>query len=215
MDHSPLESKKPLEGRDDFGQSLWERLNKGEIKQSTVRPEIQPPKPCMIEGLTTMDETSVPTTPDAMQTLIGYQHERFWRRMVGGDAKVSKLMAHVLPAKSIGAPCAASGNVSRYEISTDTIHIVVPLESIGDLSVLGPSATSGQSPVWETELIHELVHEHQFKLITTASEEGRALMASDKKGFPGPGHGELFYTAVCACAQRLGGLSPRDLLDRI
>jgi hypothetical protein len=102
-------------------------------------------------------------------------------------------------------------NASRYDIPPgDTIHIFVTLESLGDIEALGPSPASGQSPVWETELLHELVHEHQFKLIRAASDEGRVLMRKDARGFPGPGHDELFYTAICACARRMGGATLED-----
>jgi hypothetical protein len=241
MDPKP---EQPPKTPEEIERELWERLNAGAIKQSTIKVEAKAPKPR--SNSVQLDEKSVPRTAAALRALIKTRHRDLWGTMLGAPTKPSKLKVHIFPAVLIGASCLhsqkvtlpkippyqkltfaflqafayllvrqvvfqdRSANTSRYIIPKGPIHIVVPLEALGDIEILDRSASSGQLPVWESELIHELVHEHQHKLIQTASDEGRSLMAGDKTGFPGPGHDERFYTAICVCARRLN-LDPGEL----
>jgi len=62
--------------------------------------------------------------------------------------------------------------------------------------------------LWETELLHEMLHEYQFKILTKPSLEGVQLFNkyqvnestpkhfNNVSGFSGNGHNELFYTAI-------------------
>jgi len=62
--------------------------------------------------------------------------------------------------------------------------------------------------LWETELLHEMLHGYQFKILTQASLEGKKFFKNyqvnestpklfkDVSGFSGNGHNELFYTAI-------------------
>ena len=52
-------------------------------------------------------------------------------------------------------------------------------------------------PIWKIQLIHEMLHEYERKVLTAPSEVGRALFAAHPHPFRGPGHEELFYTAIC------------------
>lgn len=56
-------------------------------------------------------------------------------------------------------------------------------------------------PAWKIQLIHEMLHEYERKVLTAPSESGRALFAARPHPFWGPGHEALFYTAICDRAQ--------------
>lgn len=62
--------------------------------------------------------------------------------------------------------------------------------------------------LWETELLHEMLHEYQFKVLSKASSDGIRLfntyqidestpkLSNGVSGFSGKGHNELFYSAI-------------------
>ena len=62
--------------------------------------------------------------------------------------------------------------------------------------------------LWERELLHEMLHEYQYKILVEPSQEGidlfnnyqvderTARLHNGTSGFGGPGHNELFYTAI-------------------
>lgn len=62
--------------------------------------------------------------------------------------------------------------------------------------------------LWETHLLHEMLHEYQFKVLKESSSEGselfinyqidecRGKLHNGVLGFKGAGHNELFYTAI-------------------
>ena len=56
----------------------------------------------------------------------------------------------------------------------------------------------------EIELLHEMLHEMQYKELTEASVEGKELYKTNKTRFSGPGHDELFFSAVVLAAKILG-----------
>jgi hypothetical protein len=150
-------------------------------------------------------------TQSEVQGLLRAKHNELWGMLLGGDIKQSVVIADVYPLARISSE---PNLMSRYEILKDTIHIVFIEDDLNDSFCLQPSAPSGQPAVWETELLHELVHEHRYKLIANPTDEGCASMAQDKTGFSDPGHDEWFYTAICACALRMG-LSPEVFRQRI
>lgn len=59
-------------------------------------------------------------------------------------------------------------------------------------------------PTWKTQLIHEMLHEYERKVLTAPSEDGRALFARHPHPMWGDGHEELFYTAICDKAPYFG-----------
>lgn len=69
--------------------------------------------------------------------------------------------------------------------------------------------------VWMRDLIHEMLHEYEMKIIITPTPDGETLFSS----FPHPfhdhmDHGPLFYSAICDRAPYFG-LTPRELLEVI
>lgn len=66
--------------------------------------------------------------------------------------------------------------------------------------------------IWKVNLVHEMLHEYQFKALKEATPAGRALRASVKHNFEGQGHDDLFYTAVAEKASYFG-VTPEQLLS--
>lgn len=52
-------------------------------------------------------------------------------------------------------------------------------------------------PVWYTALVHEMIHEYQFRVLNdAATAEGQTLFDNPPKIWDGPGHGVGFYSAI-------------------
>lgn len=69
--------------------------------------------------------------------------------------------------------------------------------------------------IWMPDLIHEMLHEYEMKVIITPTPDGEALFAA----FPHPfydskDHGPLFYSAIVDRAPYFA-LTPRQLLEEI
>jgi hypothetical protein len=98
---------------------------------------------------------------------------------------------------------------SGYHITTHRILIYVPCENRNDfgdrLNVIDLTPDKVRRPVSETELLHEMVHEMQYKELLGPTDSGRALFARfGPLAFSGPGHDESFYCAVQSIAEVLG-----------
>ena len=77
---------------------------------------------------------------------------------------------------------------------------------------------SGEWQIWKIQLIHEMLHEYEKKVLTAPSDAGRALFAAESASFRrllwGAGHEELLYTAICDRAPSFG-LTPGQLISHI
>ena len=50
------------------------------------------------------------------------------------------------------------------------------------------------------QLLHEMMHEYQFKVVKEPSVAGELLFATTRARFAGPGHDARFYTAIATLA---------------
>jgi hypothetical protein len=211
MDDGPLDPQSSMPASVEAEKKLFERLNRREIRQSAV------PVPAHAHVRHFQSVLSPtwkgPVTAARMQTLIAYAHKVLWERLVGGGYRVSTVKLDCYPEALLTNPKAAVLQ-SRYGLTTDIIHIVFPQEKLEDPFCVWPAAGSGQPATWETELLHELIHENQFKVVKNVSAEGRDMYARETNRFPGKNHDERFYTAICACAKRLG-ISSQELRQSI
>lgn len=67
-------------------------------------------------------------------------------------------------------------------------------------------------PAWKRELVHELLHEYQYKVVAgNASVMGKALEKKHCHCFDGPGHDAHFFTAIAEKASYFG-MSPETLI---
>ena len=91
------------------------------------------------------------------------------------------------------------GDIEEYEDRIGTIDIKPGLR---------------ERTVGETELLHEMLHEMQFKELTKASVEGEKLYEEYKFKFFGSGHDAMFFSAVVEAA-KLFGYDCRWLLNQL
>jgi len=113
--------------------------------------------------------------------------------------------------------CADSG----YRPQADELHLNLPESNVEDASDdcltrhnAGPQPGIGW-PAWRRELVHELLHEYQHKVVASkTSPEGIALEARHRRRFDGVGHGADFFTAIAEKASYFG-ISADDLISNL
>jgi hypothetical protein len=67
-------------------------------------------------------------------------------------------------------------------------------------------------PIWKRELVHEMLHEYQNKVIKKASNIGSVLKS--RSCFLGPGHDDKFYSAVAEKAKYFN-FTPEDFFKML
>ena len=68
-------------------------------------------------------------------------------------------------------------------------------------------------PTWYRELVHEMLHEYQFRALNQqATPEGAELHTAHHQRFPGPGHNAVFFTAIARWAHYFD-LMPEQLVE--
>lgn len=113
--------------------------------------------------------------------------------------------------------CADSG----YRPKKNELHLSLPElnveEAADDLRTtynIAPPPGIGW-PAWKRELVHELLHEYQHKVVVgQASPEGMKLEANHHGCFEGEGHGADFFTAIAEKASYFG-ISSEDLISNL
>src|ERR1022692_1826910 len=104
--------------------------------------------------------------------------------------------------------CADSG----YRPERDELHLNLPEtnveEAADDAASNYRTATPPTIgwPVWKRELVHEILHEYQHKVVAgQASPGGTALEGEHRGRFRGAGHGADYFTAAEEKASYFGG----------
>jgi hypothetical protein len=102
-----------------------------------------------------------------------------------------------------------------YRHSTNEIFLYL---DDGDAEDLAREQAGYRNPIgqlgwhtWKTIIVHEMIHEYQFKCLLGPSAAGIALLSTHGRHFSGPGHDELFYSAIVANAP-LFDVTPEQLL---
>ncbi len=95
--------------------------------------------------------------------------------------------------------CADSG----YRPERNELHLSLPEVNVEEAADEGGADRRAAPPpcvgwpVWKRELVHEMLHEYQHKVLAwTASTQGMALEAKSPRRFTGPRHGADFFTAI-------------------
>lgn len=65
-------------------------------------------------------------------------------------------------------------------------------ENLNDCDILDEDGW----PIWKIQLVHEMLHEYQYKAVTQPSDQGIELYTRFKNTFSGQGHDEKFFTAI-------------------
>jgi hypothetical protein len=113
--------------------------------------------------------------------------------------------------------CADSG----YRPERDELCLSLPEANVEEASddlrtdhTTAPPSGIGW-PAWKCELVHELLHEYQHKVVAgRSSPAGMELEASHPSCFEGAGHGADFFTAITEKASYFG-VSPEDLISNL
>ena len=107
---------------------------------------------------------------------------------------------------------------SGYDPAKDLIIIHVPElnqeDYEGRLGTKDIQPNKNVRPIGETEVLHEMLHEIQFKELTEPTPEGTRLYQKHGPYFSGPGHDEKFFSAIVDAAGLLN-LAPDDLLGEL
>ena len=152
---------------------------------------------------TLCEQAGTMTTFDDVGKLIKETYDSTWRSWYAGAPGETPSTLEV----RLGA-CS-----SGYLKSSDTILIYVASGNINNRDVEDAEGW----PLWKCELIHEMLHEYQYKMVTAPSEPGTQLWLKYKdsfQSFPGKGHGADFYTAMVSVSS-LMGVSPEQLFDKL
>lgn len=94
-----------------------------------------------------------------------------------------------------------------YDCKNDVIHIRYAEGNLFDDLNNDPSL-SLMWPWWQSMLVHEMIHEYQYKIKPPVTVTGKLLFSryqlnestpkshESVMGFPGPGHNDVFYTSL-------------------
>jgi len=149
-------------------------------------------------------------TKDELTKKVCGEYEAIRNALFDSKIPQADIQVDVLSEADIQKP----NQVPAYFPDQNKIRIVFLESDLDDPLAINGSEFSTQKPVWKTELLHEAIHEYQFKCVSEATTEGIAFMKSLKGNFSGPGHDEKFYSAICDCAKKLG-CDPQTLLNSI
>jgi hypothetical protein len=138
------------------------------------------------------------------------RHAWLWERVFTGDAAQ-------LPRATIRLieECGTSG----YSRPDDTILFYLggfDLDHLDTATDETPSlAALDRWRIWEIEVLHELVHEYQAKVVAGAvTQEGHRLRDIVGTRYAGHGHDADFYTAIAAVAAKLA-IDPQVLVNQL
>jgi hypothetical protein len=128
-------------------------------------------------------------------------YEQTWRDWYGvhGHPKPAKLIFHW-----------DESGTTHYRKSTDEIHLS---SDDGDCENIA-AELAGQRwsyaaklgwYAWKTFLVHEMLHEYQYKVVLNPTPAGESLLGQfAKRNFEGAGHDAVFYSAIADRATYFG-----------
>lgn len=144
--------------------------------------------------------------------LIQKEHQQLHAQLFPAISKIADVKLRVITEDEVAKHI--PNLVSAYRDSEDSITIAMNEGDLTDDFRMKGSPFLGVEPIWKTDILHETIHEYQFKCVKQATKIGQEFKSQCKRIFPGNGHDETFYTAIVECAEKLG-LSPADLEARI
>lgn len=140
-----------------------------------------------------------------IETILATEYNRIWNDWYPSDGTVNKATLQIEVGDS----------ASFYRRSQDCINIYVPECNFSDFEQIIDGRKYACSKMgWyinQAELVHEMLHEYQFKMIKAPSEEGKALLAKKGRTFDGEGHDEKFFSAIVEKSSYFK-LTPEELL---
>ncbi len=113
-----------------------------------------------------------------------------------------------------------NASCSLYNHEKDQHHITLGEFDVDELMGKTDAAfqrpnDSTDWPKWKQELVHEMLHEYQYKALNRdESNTGKQLFDAHHSKFVGQGHGPDYFTAIERVAP-LFDLSPEQLIEQI
>lgn len=119
---------------------------------------------------------------------------------------------HTQATLEVNTACTHSG----YSHSRNLIVVSVGKGNLEDFDITaGPDLfDQARWPIWMPNLVHEMLHEYERKVIVSATAEGLALHRAHPHPWWGEGHEGPFYSAIASQAGHFR-LTPRELLEAI
>jgi hypothetical protein len=119
--------------------------------------------------------------------------------------KPSELKIHILKQDEIdqNIPDLVSNYKQTLSPEIGLITIVIAEADFKHGFKLKYNPITGDNPIWERDLLHEIIHEYQYKVLSIYSKEGINFMKNTNSNFCGYGHDAVFYTSLIECAKLL------------
>lgn len=141
-------------------------------------------------------------TPPELELELQKEHLRLHAKMFPVGTTKAKVILRVVTQDEIDRNI--PNLVSAYRRIGDSITIAVMEADMRDDFRMQTCPITQTEPIWKRDLLHETIHEFQYKVVAEPREEGEELMKSVTRTFVGEGHGLDFYTAIVLCARNLG-----------
>jgi len=148
--------------------------------------------------------------PSQFKSELEADYIKIHNQLFPAGVKASKLRLNVVIQNEIETGIANLN--SGYSSREDSITIVVTDADLRDDIRMRPCPITQFTPNWRRELLHETIHEFQYKCVLESNIEGVNLMNRTAHKFPGNGHGPDFYTAIILCSKKLG-ISEDELME--
>ena len=132
--------------------------------------------------------------------LVQATYTKIWRDWYAEHAGCVPAMV------TVDLDCTSAG----YGHDLNRIIISFSEGNLEDSDILDPEKWS----IWKIDLIHEMLHEYERKVLTMPSDAGCELFAAYPHPVWGAGHEEMFYTAICDKAPYFR-LTPLQLIGHI
>jgi hypothetical protein len=146
-------------------------------------------------------------TKEAVIQMVRLRYKQFRDQVIDTSIGSAEIQVDILPDNQMTTP----NQVCAYFPELNKLRMVFSETEIDNDYAMEGSKAFGIDPTWKTYLKHEIIHEYQYKCVKSASEDGKKLMKQSNRHFPGNGHDETFYTAICECAAKLGWRSEKLL----
>ncbi|MGD0337961.1 MAG: hypothetical protein ABSB78_04170 [Bacteroidota bacterium] len=147
-------------------------------------------------------------TKSEIVSILRSEYDRLWKDWYPTDANLKKATLKI----------EFSMSTTFYRPSEDCLYIFIADGNLEDFEnqIQGhchPMSKLGWY-IHQTELVHEMLHEYQIKMVHQPTEEGKALFAKYGPTFDGRGHDELFFTVIVEKASYFG-LTPDEFLKEL
>jgi hypothetical protein len=163
-------------------------------------------------GWTNLCEALVDMTKEQLEHALINEHGKLHALLFPNTVRPAEIKVRIITEEEIDARI--PNLVSAYRDGDNTITIAVTEGDLEDDYRMNGNPLLGQEPMWKRELLHEAMHEFQYQCVPEPTNEGRELRQKSRRVFSGAGHDDRFYTAIAACAKKMG-LPPEMLEARI